>query len=186
MIQKLSYLQDRLDTGDVTRYHAAPGVPAQNIAEHSWRVCQTLLFIHPEASAEAMRYALAHDMDERFVGDIPYYTKVKLDMSIVEAEADKELNKFMDSSDVRGSNLPKHDKLLVDFCDRLELTMYCLPLRTNGGRAVAASGVAICSRTLTAFRAVADEAPALREHINKLARVMELLVFECDKSLKIY
>lgn len=183
MIQNLAHLEDRLDTGGVTRYHAAPDVEPQNIAEHSWRVCQTLLFIYPEASADCMRYALAHDMDERFVGDIPYFTKAKLDMSVVEAEADKLLDNFMDSTDVRGTKLQKHEKLLVDFCDRYELTVYCLSQRTRGGRRIALSGISICLRTLDEFRAIAISAPVLRTQIYALARTMELLVYEANLSL---
>lgn len=186
MIQDLANLEERLETGDVTRYHAAPDVPAQSIAEHSWRVCQTLLFIYPEASADCMRYALAHDMDERLVGDIPYFTKVKLDMSVVETEADKLLDRFMDSADVRGYKLPKHEKLLVDFCDRYELTIYCLRQGTRGGRRIAVSGVSICGNTLAEFRQLADNAPFLKGHINALARVMEKLLYEASKSLATY
>lgn len=186
MIQNLANLEDRLETGDVTRYHAAPDVKPQNIAEHSWRVCQTLLFIYPEASGDCMRYALAHDMDERFVGDIPYFTKVKLDMTLVEAEADKLLDKFMDSKDVRGSYLPRHKKLLVDFCDRYELTVYCLRQGTRGGRRVAVSGVSICLRTLDEFRQIANDTPDLRTHIYALARTMEQLVYEANKALTTY
>lgn len=67
-----------LESGLVSRYHAAPSVPPQSVAAHSWGVAMLLVHIVGDPkllSKELLLEALAHDTGEIFTGDIPFSFK---------------------------------------------------------------------------------------------------------------
>jgi hypothetical protein len=61
--------------GQVARWHAAPTLRSQSVAEHSWQVARVLLAIWPEAPASLLRETLFHDVGEIGTGDVPSHAK---------------------------------------------------------------------------------------------------------------
>ena len=70
-------LLNTLTAGAVQRYHAAPTVPSQTVAAHSWGVMVILLYITAarDLSPALLTEAALHDAGELFTGDIPYTFK---------------------------------------------------------------------------------------------------------------
>lgn len=63
-----------LESGRVTRYHAAPTVSPQALGHHSWGVA-VLCMALTEPSLDLLRAALLHDAGEIVTGDIPFTIK---------------------------------------------------------------------------------------------------------------
>lgn len=57
------------------RYHAQPDIACQSVAEHSWGVAMLMMMFYPNATANMMKAAIAHDCGEAHVGDVPSPTK---------------------------------------------------------------------------------------------------------------
>ena len=79
------------DAGQVTRYHTIGG--AQSVAEHSWGVAMLIMRYHPDPPLHLIQAALEHDLAEKWIGDVPYPTKLdypRLGDSYKEAEQDIE------------------------------------------------------------------------------------------------
>lgn len=82
-------LSDLLRLQHVRRWHIVNVIKEQTVADHSWAVgliAMKLLERADEAqfSAQAAQYAIVHDLDEVFVGDIPTPTKKALGFDVPE------------------------------------------------------------------------------------------------------
>ena len=63
-------IRNVLASGDVMRYHNAR-ITKQNLSDHMWQVGIILQHIYPECSKGLLMYALTHDCEELYTGDIP-------------------------------------------------------------------------------------------------------------------
>ena len=121
-------VEQRLEGGDINRYHTAPQVGRnQTVGQHTWRGMVLLDTIWPAASTTVWRYFLYHDVGELFTGDVPSPVKwrnkeLHNQLNLMEAEAlDKmSLPTFED--------LDEYEQLLVEMIDVLELVLYCRPV----------------------------------------------------------
>ena len=69
-------LGDTLESGRVTRYHAAPTVAPQGMAHHQWNVAMFVLFVTDHRCTQSLlTEALCHDTGEYVTGDIPFTLK---------------------------------------------------------------------------------------------------------------
>lgn len=58
-------------SGDVTRFHAVPGISPQSVSEHSWGVAILCQAFTPKCRKDVILAALTHDCAELITGDIP-------------------------------------------------------------------------------------------------------------------
>ena len=74
---------------DETRHCYTSGGRRESVAEHSWRLALTALFLRDEFPAldmdRVIRMCLIHDLGECFTGDIPAFDKTAQDESTEEA-----------------------------------------------------------------------------------------------------
>ena len=74
---------------DETRHCYTSGGRRESVAEHSWRLALTALFLRDEFPAldmdRVIRMCLIHDLGECFTGDIPAFDKTTQDESTEEA-----------------------------------------------------------------------------------------------------
>ena len=87
-------LLNTLAAGEVTRYHATPGVDSQTVSQHSWGVtmiytelCRT---ISQTVCGMGLLHSLTHDNVELFTGDIPFTMKrdnpeIRTMLSVIES-----------------------------------------------------------------------------------------------------
>lgn len=68
-------IQKVLESGDVVRFHATPGVDKQKNSEHQWGVALIVSNIYPSCSKELLLAAMTHDCAEIVTGDIPFTVK---------------------------------------------------------------------------------------------------------------
>ena len=122
-------LDQRLEGGDILRYHTAPKVGrGQTVGQHTWRGLVLLDMIWPSAPMQVWRYFLYHDVPELFTGDIPSPLKwanedfLRIITQIEENVCDK--MGFPTKSD-----LSLDEQLVVEMIDVLELMLYCKPLK---------------------------------------------------------
>jgi len=70
-------IQDLLRVPNVKRWHTVPTVRSQSLAEHQWTVCMIAvklalwMGLDDDVVAEIQSYALIHDSDEIWTGDMP-------------------------------------------------------------------------------------------------------------------
>ena len=122
MSTALERLEVQLQAGCIQRYHLLPIIGEQNVAAHTYGVCQILRFISgDELTPRMLMAALDHDVAEYEIGDIPFnvkraYPHVK--EALVAAEQDFE-QKF-------GLNHPlgEREKQLVKQADVLEMGFF--------------------------------------------------------------
>lgn len=121
----------RLEAGDILRYHTAPQVGAgQTVGQHTWRGLVLLDMIWPAAPIGVWRYFLYHDVPELFTGDIPSPVKWS------DKEVQKIISRMEDEiSDKMGlpskEDLPLDEQVLIEMIDVLELMFYCQPKRAT-------------------------------------------------------
>jgi len=69
-------LVNTLESGRVTRYHAAPMVSPQSLGSHQWGVLMIVLYITGgDASRDLILEAVMHDAAELYTGDVPFNAK---------------------------------------------------------------------------------------------------------------
>lgn len=112
-----------LNSGDVVRFHAVPGVDKQKNSEHQWGVALIVATIKPDCSKELILAALTHDSAEIVTGDIPFTVK--------KARPDiKPLLKTMENSFERENGieftLSQEEESVLKIADTLEGMNYCL------------------------------------------------------------
>lgn len=56
--------------GEVVRYHTLMTIQRETVSSHSFGVAWFVYFLQPEARAQVLMAALAHDLAEHMVGDL--------------------------------------------------------------------------------------------------------------------
>jgi 5'-deoxynucleotidase YfbR-like HD superfamily hydrolase len=122
--------------GASTRYHTATVFNRQTIADHSFGVAWFCELITDEfASKDLIMAALAHDLAEHLVGDIPSPAKRKLGLS-------KQFQELEDAElDTAGllmysRMLGEPEQQVLKIADCMEGLMYCLKERRLGNKNV--------------------------------------------------
>ena len=118
-----------LQSSGVGRFHAAPGLSSQTIAQHSWGVTMLCQYFDPECRKELVLAALTHDCTEAVTGDIPATAKwqspeLKTVLDEIEAKVEKEWGIHFE--------LTEQEQRLLKLCDGLEGMNYCLERRRHG------------------------------------------------------
>lgn len=113
-----------LESGDVLRFHAVPGMTPQKLSEHQWGVAVLLEYLYDkEVNKNHLMYALTHDCTEMITGDIPATIKwqeVEL-ANILKGIENKFVAKWgINYADKIPTTLP------IKICDCLEGMNYCL------------------------------------------------------------
>jgi 5'-deoxynucleotidase YfbR-like HD superfamily hydrolase len=80
---------------EVKRWHNETVLREQNVGNHSARVALWITMFHEAPSANLLKGAVMHDLEERVTGDIPHWCKaenpgVKIAVSAVEAKVRRE------------------------------------------------------------------------------------------------
>lgn len=112
------------DSGAVRRFHILRTNNTQTVAEHSYGVATLVMLIEPKCSATLLKAALTHDAHERDTGDTPStakwrYRELAAGMKHAEMEWQGENTDLAFESD-----LELHEKLVLRFCDWMELAMW--------------------------------------------------------------
>lgn len=125
-------LQELRFGGNVARYHCERVTRNQRVSEHSHGVAVILAFL-TTPSAELLKAALFHDLNEKLVGDMPAPIKWK----------HPEISKFLNEEGERMDAmlgitvvLSDEEQRLLKLADYLEASFFCLEERTMGNRYV--------------------------------------------------
>jgi len=108
-------IHDILRAGDVKRWHIVRTIKEQSLAEHSFNVCMIARAIAKEAcidDKEITKAALAHDLDEVLLGDVPTSVKDKA------REQGFDINSLYER--VTGRVLATNEVQILRIADRLE------------------------------------------------------------------
>lgn len=124
------------DGGSSTRYHTASVQNRQSIADHSFGVawfCE--LITQGKASKNLIMAALAHDLAEHMVGDIPSPAKRALNLS---GQFQALEDRYLEGAGLMHyfDNLYGEDAVILKISDMLEGMMFCLKERRLGNRNV--------------------------------------------------
>jgi HD domain len=121
-----------LASGSVKRFHATPGIPAQTVAEHSWRVALLARHLWGEPTAREWLLYLTHDCGEAWTGDVPapfkwdYPIAAKL-LNLAELEA-------RESFGVQVVDVTPGEHLRLKIADGFELLLTALERRREGNQ----------------------------------------------------
>ena len=128
-------LDQRLEGGDILRYHTAPQVGrGQTVGQHTWRGLVLLDIIWPSAPMQVWRYFLYHDVPELFTGDIPSPIKwANKDFLKTIARIEENVCDKMDLP--TKADLSLDEQIVVEMIDVLELMLYCKPLKDTVAKA---------------------------------------------------
>lgn len=110
--------------GEVKRYHALRTVSSQTVAEHSYGVawwCALLTDMQP--GQNLLLHALAHDVAEAKVGDIP--SPVKRELGISGQMEDMEAA-YMEECDLGLPDLTEEEVVILKLADCLDGVAFCL------------------------------------------------------------
>lgn len=118
--------------GSSTRYHTMTVHDRQTIADHSFGVawiCEILT--NRSASKELIMAALAHDLAEHKVGDIPAPAKRALNLKVMYDSLEQ--NELDDAEiGIYARLLSEDEKVVLRFADMLEGMIFCLKERRMG------------------------------------------------------
>lgn len=118
--------------GEVSRYHTIRTLQEDTVGYHSFGVAWFCHFLDPEARKELILAALAHDLAEQHVGDIPAPTKLEFGISeSMGAVEDKLLDKagFL-------FNLDSQEARVLKLADCFQGMLYCARERSLGNKGV--------------------------------------------------
>lgn len=113
-----------LESGDVQRYHANPGISKQTNASHQWRVAMLMMWAFPDTKLSDLYNALVHDCAELITGDLPAtlkWSNPEVKDLLDDIESDAEIDMF-------GCQLLVEPdiKAKIKICDMLEGMCYCI------------------------------------------------------------
>lgn len=134
-------LKNLVRSGGTARFHcyAAETIKTQDVAQHSFGVfwiCEALTFGSP--SAALLIQAMAHDIGERWVGDVPATTKRSipgLGSALTQLEDEAMLKKI--GHIVTCAPLSDSDAVVLKAADALDGALFCLRELEFGNRAMA-------------------------------------------------
>lgn len=114
-----------LKGGQVTRFHTKPTLKAETVAEHSYLVAwlATLVSGHTPR-VELVLAALAHDLPEYVLGDLPSPAKRALGLGPLYREREANLFRGAGMPDYEGALTPEEAEILK-FCDNLAGFLKC-------------------------------------------------------------
>lgn len=112
-----------LESGEVLRYHAAPGVTKQTDAAHQWGVAMLGLYICPGLPRETLIECLMHDTGELITGDIPYTAKM-IDPEFKRQQGEMEID-AREEHMLPSFELSARGHALLKICDTLEGLVWC-------------------------------------------------------------
>lgn len=119
-------LDNTLESGKVVRYHCAPTVRPQTVAQHSWNVAMIALYISEGACSRALLLeCLMHDTGELITGDIPYTLKrdnLALRTHLHQLEIVARENEML----LPPQTLSDQDAALLKVCDTLDGLIWCV------------------------------------------------------------
>jgi 5'-deoxynucleotidase YfbR-like HD superfamily hydrolase len=118
-----------LNSGDVERFHAVPGMEKQLVSSHSWGVALLCHKFFPEAAPVLVLKALTHDCAELITGDVPADCKwvnpeVKEALDKVEKRVEEDMGISYELTDA--------ERDMLKIADALEGMRYCLSRRDHG------------------------------------------------------
>lgn len=132
LISKLKFIYEGAKT---KRFHTADTLTAQTVGEHSFGVAWLVLLIAPNCRKEVLCAALAHDLAEHLVGDVPSPAKRQfpaLGEAVNGAEEVLLLNNKLDFE----VGLTPQELRVVKLADNLDGMMFCVRERRMGSKVV--------------------------------------------------
>lgn len=112
-----------MSAGKIRRYHTAPVIEIQTVADHTYGVCQILRYILEEnVSSQLFKAALDHDVSEYWLGDMPHPTKKAFPQlyEIFKAVEDK----VMMDNELTQPGLTNKEKICLLAADWLEAAVF--------------------------------------------------------------
>lgn len=128
--EKLRYLRE---AGHIQRWHLLPHIGDASVAAHSWNMAVLLLELKPDASKELIKYVLHHDVQERWMGDLPHDAK-KMFHELRDASKKAEAVLIKEFGYMGTENLTEEDLRWVAALDILEAYMWCLDQEAFGNK----------------------------------------------------
>jgi 5'-deoxynucleotidase YfbR-like HD superfamily hydrolase len=116
--EEIRRISNVIESGEVQRFHAVPSVPMQSVAQHAWGVSVLCTFIKTDPRPDMIMFALCHDMEELYTGDIPFTTKREvtgLNELLEKAEDACRKEHLFDLP-----RITKAEKAVIKFADMLE------------------------------------------------------------------
>jgi 5'-deoxynucleotidase YfbR-like HD superfamily hydrolase len=122
----LKRLEMVLHGGHVVRFHTKPTLKEETVAEHSYLVAWLIALMYGDAvpRAELLLAALAHDLPEHVLGDMPSPAKISLGLRRVFREQEASLFEAAGMPDYEGMLDDGEDELLK-FCDNMAGYLKC-------------------------------------------------------------
>lgn len=121
--------------GLTTRYHTQLTIKKQDVAAHSFGVAWLVVMLYPDASRELILAALAHDLAEHRVGDVPSPAKQSypdLKKAVNAAEHDILRIECFGHVDL----LTPYERSVLRVADMLDGMMFCLRERQLGNKEI--------------------------------------------------
>jgi 5'-deoxynucleotidase YfbR-like HD superfamily hydrolase len=116
-------LVNTLESGEVLRYHAAPGVTKQTDAHHAWGVAVLAMFIVPTLSADLLKECILHDSGELVTGDVPFTAKMAGSV-LKELQHEQEENARTEHM-IPPPIITERERAILKICDTLEGFIWC-------------------------------------------------------------
>lgn len=131
MFPRLSMI---LKGGQVVRFHTKPTIKEETVAEHSYLVAWLITLVHPGTPrAELLLAALAHDLPEYILGDVPSPTKIALGLGSLYRTQEALLFERAGMPDYEGM-LNETEAAILKFCDNLAGYLKCRYEQQLGNR----------------------------------------------------
>jgi 5'-deoxynucleotidase YfbR-like HD superfamily hydrolase len=128
MPQNLRVL-NTLESGEVTRYHAAPGVKPQTDAHHAWGVAVLAIHITAFPSLALIKECLLHDSGELITGDVPFTAKMA--GSELKELQHKQEEEARAEHMLEPETLTERERAILKICDTLEGLIWCAKEETQ-------------------------------------------------------
>lgn len=120
--------------GHVVRFHTKPTLKEETVAEHSYLVAWLIALLLPELpSPQLLLAALAHDLPEHVLGDMPSPTKRLFGLETVFRDAEASIYKAAGLPDYEGM-LTLAEAELLKFCDNMAGYLKCRYEQQLGNR----------------------------------------------------
>ena len=128
-----------LKGGQVTRFHTKPTLKAETVAEHSYLVAWlTTLVLESTPRADLLLAALAHDIPEYVLGDMPSPAKRAMNLGAVYRTREANLFAGAGMPDYEGRLTP-YEAEVLKFCDNLAGYLKCRFEEQMGNRTLTAT-----------------------------------------------